>query len=148
MLRKFMFYGCSYSPHLQGWIGLLGGWLLLQDASPEWPLLFICSVTACRVKLVEHSAAFALILKLIVGLFSLHCIREGIVLDLRISMNLYRVCTPWKLMSLLIFGDVFCSHFCLKLWFWLWGGADYWGGIGQAERRGRRKKEANCHVTK
>ena len=39
----------------------------------------------------------------------------------------------------------FC--FYLKLQFWFRGGANYRGGAGQAER-GRRKKEANHHVTK
>lgn len=56
------FFMASVIVLICSWIGLPEGWLLLQDMSPEWLLLFICSVTACGVILVKHGATFALIL--------------------------------------------------------------------------------------
>lgn len=79
---------------------------------------------------------------------SLLCKCKGIYLVLTLTEISTKYAFLWKLLPYLSFGDVFCSCFCLKLWFWIWGGTNYRGGVGQVERRGRRKKETHCHTTK
>lgn len=74
--------------------------------------------------------------------------KEGCALASNLSEINMKYVFLWKHLSYLSFGHVFRSCFCLKLWFWIWGGTNYRGGIGQAERRGWRKKETDCHTTK